>query len=124
MMGGVSFLTPVFLAGAVAVAIPVIIHLIRSRQTRIHPFSSLRFLRLSYQRTSRRLQLEEALLLILRCLLVLLMALALAKPLARAVPPPTAVSAPPTRADFRKMRRETGFGAISCLLSETSIRIL
>ena len=43
-MGGLSFLSPLFLFGALAVAIPVVLHLFRRRDDPVVPFSAMRFL--------------------------------------------------------------------------------
>jgi hypothetical protein len=42
---GVSFLTPLFLAGFIGILVPIIIHLIRRYRGKIIPFPSLMFLR-------------------------------------------------------------------------------
>ena len=49
-----SFLAPLFLLGALAVAGPLIFHLIRRTTRDRTPFSSLMFLRLSPPRLTRR----------------------------------------------------------------------
>jgi hypothetical protein len=78
-----SFLTPLFLVGGAALALPVIFHLIR-RTTREHTvFSSLMFLLPSPPRLSKRHRLEDILLLILRCLALALLALGFARPFLR-----------------------------------------
>lgn len=77
------FLNPAFLLGAVAAGVPIVIHLIHKRQAQKVYFSTLRFLRISNQRTSRRKKLEDLLLLLLRSLALLLLAIALAKPFLR-----------------------------------------
>ncbi len=75
-----SFLTPLFLLGALAVSLPVIFHLIR-RTTRDRTlFSSLMFLLPTPPRLTRRSRLEHLLLLALRCLVLCLLALGFARP--------------------------------------------
>ncbi len=75
-----SLLAPLFLIGALAVALPVIFHLVR-RSTRDRAvFSSLLFLRISPPRLARRSRLEHILLLLLRCSAILLLAAAFARP--------------------------------------------
>jgi len=69
-----------FLAGTATFAIPVIIHLSFRRRKRRLVFSSLRFIRQSVLRQSRRLRLREILLLLLRCAACILLALAFARP--------------------------------------------
>src|SRR5436309_14390892 len=75
-----SFLAPLFLLGALAVALPVIFHLIRRTSREKTLFSSLMFLLPSPPRVTRRSRLENIWLLILRCLVVALLALGFARP--------------------------------------------
>lgn len=79
-MPSLTFLSPLFLAGLVAVAIPVLIHLIYRRKAHVIPFSTLRFLRLSQTRVARRQRLRELLLLLMRCAILALLAFAFAGP--------------------------------------------
>src|SRR5207249_730906 len=82
-----SFLAPLFLLGALAVALPVIFHLIRRTTRERTPFSSLMFLSPSPPRLTRRSRLEHILLLILRCAVICLLALGFARPfLKKALP--------------------------------------
>ena len=75
-----GFLTPLLLAGAGLVAIPIAIHLIMRRQPRELVFPALRFVRARRDANRRRLRLRHWLLLALRCLLVAGLAAALARP--------------------------------------------
>src|ERR1017187_3160766 len=75
-----SFLTPWFLLGGLAVGIPVWVHLIRHQQSEPSPLPSLMFYRRLPVRTMSRQQLQHLLLLAARCLLILLLALAFARP--------------------------------------------
>jgi len=76
----VSFLFPLYLLGAAAIAVPILLHL-RKRPPKEHiPFSSLMFLEKSPERLTRRTKLERILLLALRCLAILLLALAFGRP--------------------------------------------
>ena len=75
-----SFLTPFFLLGALAIGGPLIYHLIRQTTRERTVFSSLMFLLPSPPRISKRHRLEHILLLILRCLALLLLALGFARP--------------------------------------------
>ncbi|MGA2177676.1 MAG: BatA domain-containing protein [Verrucomicrobiota bacterium] len=75
-----SFLTPWFLWGALAVAGPVLFHLIRRSARERMPFSSLMFLAPTPPRTVRRRKLEHLLLLFLRCLCLALLAAGFARP--------------------------------------------
>lgn len=87
-----SFLHPLFLLGALAVAIPVVLHLARRRTRKEIPFGSLMFLAPTAPRFEARKQLEHWLLLALRCLAVALLAAALARPFLDRVMPPAAAA--------------------------------
>jgi len=76
----VEFLSPLFLAGLGAAAVPVVIHLIHRRRAKVLPIATLRFLRLIPSRTIRRHHLEEYILMAARILLLALLALAGARP--------------------------------------------
>ncbi|MEX1017945.1 MAG: BatA domain-containing protein [Phycisphaeraceae bacterium] len=67
-------------AGAAAVSIPIIIHLLYRMRRRPEPWGAMRFLMLAYRRHRQRLRFEQLLLLVTRCLLVLILGLALAGP--------------------------------------------
>src|SRR5947208_2402300 len=75
-----SFLAPLFLLGALAVALPIIFHLIRRTTRERTPFSSLMFLQPSPPRLTRRSRLEHIWLLLLRCAILCLLALGFARP--------------------------------------------
>jgi hypothetical protein len=75
-----SFLSPWFLLGALAVAGPIVFHLIRRAARERTPFSSLMFLRPTPPRVTRRRKLEHLWLLLLRCLCLVLLATAFARP--------------------------------------------
>ncbi len=75
-----NFLAPLFLFGALAVAIPVVLHLVRRTTRQRTVFSSLMFLRPSPPRLNRRSRFEHLLLLLLRCLALALVAFAFARP--------------------------------------------
>ena len=92
-----SLLAPIFLLGALAVALPVLFHLIRRSTREKTPFSSLMFLMPSPPRLTRRSRLEHLLLLLLRCLVLCLLALAFSRPFIKKALPP----APPS--DARRM---------------------
>jgi hypothetical protein len=76
----VSFLAPLFLLGALAIAIPVIIHLTHREKKDVVPFPSLMFLRKIPYRSVRRQKLRHLFLFALRSLALLLIALAFARP--------------------------------------------
>lgn len=75
-----SFLAPLFLLGGLAIAAPVIFHLIRRTTRTRTPFSSLMFLQQSPPRLTRRSRLEHILLLLLRCAVLCLLAVGFARP--------------------------------------------
>src|ERR1700683_2545481 len=75
-----SFLTPLMLLGAFAVAIPIAIHLFFRSRYRTVPWAAMKFLLTSVEQTSRRLRFQELLLLMLRILVLVIVALALARP--------------------------------------------
>ena len=75
-----SFLAPLFLLGGLAVALPVLFHLIRRTTKEQMPFSSLMFLKPVPPRMTKRSRLEHILLLLLRCLVICLLAFAFARP--------------------------------------------
>ncbi len=58
-----NFLAPLFLLGALAVALPVLFHLVRRTTRQRTVFSSLMFLRPAPPRLTRRNRLEHLLLL-------------------------------------------------------------
>ncbi len=75
-----SFLAPAGLLAALAVAVPIAVHLLQRRREATVDFPAVRFLLLAQRRAARRLRLRRLLLLAVRCLAVLLLALALARP--------------------------------------------
>ncbi|MGV3753972.1 MAG: BatA domain-containing protein [Verrucomicrobiota bacterium] len=75
-----SFLTPLFLLGALAVAGPIIFHLVRRTTNDRFTFSSLLFLQPTPPKLTRRSRIEHWLLLLLRCLVLGLLALGFARP--------------------------------------------
>jgi hypothetical protein len=77
---GLSFLSPLFLAGAAAVAIPLALHLFFRRAEPVVDFAAMRYLRAAPVENASRRRLKEWLLLALRCAALLLLALAFARP--------------------------------------------
>jgi len=75
-----SFLNPLMLAGLGALSVPVVIHLLNRHHVRRVVWAAMRFLHSSVARNQRRMNIEDWLLLALRCLLLALLALALARP--------------------------------------------
>lgn len=75
-----GFLAPFMLIGAIALGVPIAIHLIGRRRAKIVPFAALEFLMATKRKTARRLQLRERMVLLVRALACLAIAIALAKP--------------------------------------------
>jgi len=88
-----NFLTPFFLVGGLAIAGPIIFHLIKRTTRERTVFSSLMFLLPTPPRLSKRSRLEHLLLLLLRCLALGLLALGFSRPFFKQTPldDPTAV---------------------------------
>lgn len=78
-----SFLAPLFLIGAAAIAAPILFHLIRRTSRERTLFSTLMFLAPTPPRVTRKSRLENILLLLLRCAVLGLLALAFARPFLR-----------------------------------------
>ncbi len=78
-----SFLTPLYILGALTVAAPIVFHLIRRTTKGELPFSSLLFLSPSPPRLTRRSRLDQWFLLLLRATALILLALAFARPFLR-----------------------------------------
>jgi Mg-chelatase subunit ChlD len=75
-----SFLTPLYALGFLAIAAPIVFHLIRRTPRGEVPFSSLMFLSPSPPRLTRRSRLDHLLLLLLRATALCLLALAFTRP--------------------------------------------
>ena len=78
-----TFLSPLFLVGLLSAAIPLIIHLSRSRRTKTMKFSTTRFFTDQFLRSYRMSRLKEVLLLLCRMALCALLAMAMARPMLR-----------------------------------------
>lgn len=78
-----TLLAPWFLLGLLSVAIPLLLHLRRSRHSRKIVFSTTRFFDPQFIRLARRARLQDLILMILRMVLLALFTLALAQPLVR-----------------------------------------
>jgi len=76
-----SFLFPLYLLGAAAVVIPVLLHLRRRPPQEVVPFSAVMFLETAPVPPVKRRKLEDLLLLALRCLALALLALMFSRPL-------------------------------------------
>lgn len=79
-----SFLNPALLAFTAAIAVPILIHFLNRRRFRRVEWAAMRFLLASLEKNRRRMELEDLILLLLRCLVVGLLAVALARPALRA----------------------------------------
>ncbi len=75
-----TFLTAGFLFAGLAGAIPLVLHMINRQRAKDLPFSTLRFLRVSVQKTRRRKRIQDLFLMLLRMAVLLLVALGLARP--------------------------------------------
>ncbi|MCA9109809.1 MAG: BatA domain-containing protein [Planctomycetaceae bacterium] len=93
-----SFLTPLYLLGVLAVTLPVVFHMIRRTPHGRQEFSSVMFLEPSSPRTTNRSSIEHWLLLLLRAVAVCLLAFAFARPFFRLQDGRTVVSG-----DFRRV---------------------
>ncbi|RYD46544.1 MAG: hypothetical protein EOP83_29485, partial [Verrucomicrobiaceae bacterium] len=82
------FLNPWLLAGLAAVAIPIIIHLVRRQAAKPIDWGAMRFLFDTIAMRRRKMEWEDLLLMAARCLLLGLVALAIARPF---VPPDSSV---------------------------------
>lgn len=92
-----NFLTPLFLLGALAVAGPILYHLVRRATRERVRFSSLLFLEPSPPRVSHRHRVEHWLLLLLRCFALLVLALGFARPFLPESPAADPSATPPRR---------------------------
>ncbi|QDV50502.1 vWA domain-containing protein [Gimesia fumaroli] len=75
-----SFLTPLYLVGIIAVGLPILLHLVRHQPKNVFFFSSLRFLEHKPPQTNRKNKIEHWLLLMLRAIAVMLLVTAFARP--------------------------------------------
>ena len=75
-----SFLNPFFLFGSLALAMPVLIHLVRREKSEIIPFSSLMFLLKVPKRSMRQQKIKNLLLMVLRLLILALLVAAFMRP--------------------------------------------
>ena len=74
------FLNPWLLIGLAGVLIPVILHLIRNQAAKPYDWGAMRFLMDTVVTRRKRMEWEDLLLMVTRCLLLALLALALARP--------------------------------------------
>lgn len=74
---------PMMALGALAVASPILIHILSRRRFRKIPWAAMEFLLVAQKRNRRRVRLEQLILLALRCLAVFLIAMMIARPFVR-----------------------------------------
>jgi hypothetical protein len=124
-----SFLTPLFLLGALAIGVPVVFHLIRRTTRQRISFSSLMFLQSSPPRLTHRSRLEHILLLLLRCAVICLLALGFARPFIKKTIIPPSLNTPSrqlvvlvdTSASMRRANLwEDARSRVSAILTRTS----
>ncbi|MEI6168583.1 MAG: BatA domain-containing protein [bacterium] len=75
-----TFLNPLILFGLAAIAIPILIHLMNRSKPRPIAWGAMQFLMASMTARSRRVKIEDGILLCLRCLALTALALAMARP--------------------------------------------
>ena len=90
-MGGLTFLSPLFLIAAIAAAVPILLHLFQRKTEVVIDFPAVRLLKRAPVQQHRRRRLRELILLALRVVALVLLALAFARPyFAGAVAPESA----------------------------------
>lgn len=108
-MLGLSFLYPLFLLAAAAVAIPIVLHLFRRKTQNVVDFPAVRLLQRAPVEQQRRRRLRELFLLALRVSALALLALAFARPYvdntAAALPSPLSVIVLDTSASLSAPRQ-------------------
>jgi hypothetical protein len=82
-----TFLNGVLLAGAAALAIPVLIHLFHRSRFQVVPWGAMHLLESVLRRNSRRVRLEQILLLVVRASIPALLALCMARPVLTGLAP-------------------------------------
>jgi hypothetical protein len=118
-MPGLSFLAPAFLAGLIAVAVPVLLHLYRRRTDRVVEFPPVGMLPEAPVRQQERRRLQDLLLLALRVAALVFLAISFARPYfvqgeaalsgattIVAIDQSLSMSAPATWAEARRLARE------------------
>jgi hypothetical protein len=121
-----NFLAPFFLLGGLAIAGPIIYHLVRRATREKTRFSSLMFLLPSPPKLSKRHRLEHILLLILRCAALALLAFGFARPFIRQSPINDPTAAQPKRVvllvDTSASMRRDGLWAAAKARAEVVLR--
>ncbi|MBL8841759.1 MAG: BatA domain-containing protein [Planctomycetes bacterium] len=75
-----ALMNPALAGFAALLAIPLVIHLLNRRRYRTVPWAAMEFLLAAYQKRRKKLQVENLLLLLLRCAIPVILALAFARP--------------------------------------------
>ncbi|MCG3178142.1 MAG: hypothetical protein BIFFINMI_00465 [Phycisphaerae bacterium] len=75
-----GFLHPILLAGLALGALPIIIHLLTRRRHKVVRWGAMKYLLEAIEETSKRVQIEDLILLAMRVLIICLLALAVARP--------------------------------------------
>ncbi len=75
-----AFLNPFLLWGVALASIPIIVHLLHKRRYQEVEWAAMRFLMQAAQKNSRRIRLEQLLLLVVRILILMFLVFALAQP--------------------------------------------
>jgi hypothetical protein len=86
-VAGLGFFAPLFLLGSLAVAIPIVLHLLRQRADPVQPFSAVQLLQHSRVEQARRQRLRDILLFALRAAALIVLAIAFARPYLRGASP-------------------------------------
>ncbi len=82
-----EFLNAVLLAGMAAVSIPVVIHLFHKSRFRVVPWGAMHLLEAVLRKNTRRLKLEQLILLLLRCAIPVFLAICMARPVITGLEP-------------------------------------
>jgi Mg-chelatase subunit ChlD len=117
-----SFLAPVFLAGAIAAAVPIVLHLLKRDAAAELRFSAVRLLRRAPVEQRRRQRLRNLLLLALRVTALLLLAAAFARPYLRAATALSAASVTVVAVDRSYSMSAPGAGAAARRLAADALR--
>ena len=75
-----GFVNPLLLFGLIAIAIPILIHLLMRQRPKPRAWAAMQWLRAAVEVAQRRYRLTNLLLLLMRCLIAMLIALAVARP--------------------------------------------
>ena len=86
------FVQPWMLLGGLLVGVPIVIYLLQRHRYNRRPWAAMEFLLRAVKRHQRRIQLQNLLLLLIRCMILLCLALAMARPVLRNSPLPIAGS--------------------------------